>query len=228
LDTGLIERNQETLFPVAQAAPDAAIALAAVALIASEKDRAAAQSAANAADPWSRALGWRMNQTYARALSFGDEAKAYTVHVTYRAEDWLFSASSAQPQILSLTAQDGNDYSIKLGDQAVHGSVLRDGDVFHVFANGAHYPLAYNDPMAHAGEAEAEGGRLTAPMPGKVVAVLAAQGQEVKKGDALVIMEAMKMEHTIAAPHDGVIDEILYSVGDQVADGAPLLAFKTA
>jgi 3-methylcrotonyl-CoA carboxylase alpha subunit len=125
-------------------------------------------------------------------------------------------------------SQDGNDFSIKLGDQAAHGTVRRDGDVFHVFTNGAHYPLAYNDPMAHAGEAEAEGGRLTAPMPGKVVAVLAAKGQEVKKGDALVIMEAMKMEHTIAAPHDGVVDDILYSVGDQVADGAPLLAFKTA
>jgi 3-methylcrotonyl-CoA carboxylase alpha subunit len=65
-------------------------------------------------------------------------------------------------------------------------------------------------------------------MPGKVVAVLAAKGQEVKKGDALVIMEAMKMEHTIAAPHDGVVEDVLYAVGDQVADGAPLLAFKTA
>ncbi|MES2074230.1 MAG: biotin/lipoyl-containing protein [Pseudomonadota bacterium] len=82
--------------------------------------------------------------------------------------------------------------------------------------------------MAHAGETEAEGGRLTAPMPGKVVAVLAAKGQEVKKGDALVIMEAMKMEHTIAAPHDGLVEEVLYNVGDQVADGAPLLAFKAA
>jgi 3-methylcrotonyl-CoA carboxylase alpha subunit len=234
LDTGLIERNHDTLFPTAQAAPDAAIALAAVALIESEKDRAAAQSAANAADPWGQALGWRMNQTYARALSFSDDyaaalpAQAYGVHVTYRAKDWLLSAGGEQPQVLSLMSQHGHDYSIKLGEQAVHGSVRRDGDVFHVFTHGAHYPLTYNDPMAHAGEAEAEGGRLTAPMPGKVVAVLAAKGQEVKKGDALVIMEAMKMEHTIAAPHDGVIDEILYSVGDQVADGAPLLAFKTA
>jgi 3-methylcrotonyl-CoA carboxylase alpha subunit len=65
-------------------------------------------------------------------------------------------------------------------------------------------------------------------MPGKVVAVLAAKGQEVKKGDALVIMEAMKMEHTITAPHDGVVEDVLYAVGDQVADGAPLLAFKVA
>jgi 3-methylcrotonyl-CoA carboxylase alpha subunit len=62
-------------------------------------------------------------------------------------------------------------------------------------------------------------------MPGKVVAVLASKGQQVKKGDPLVIMEAMKMEHTIAAPADGMVEEILYQVGDQVADGAPLLAF---
>jgi len=99
--------------------------------------------------------------------------------------------------------------------------------VLHVFTGGAHYQLTFHDPMAHAGEAELDTGRLTAPMPGKVVAVLAAKGQQVKRGEALVIMEAMKMEHTIAAPHDGVIDEILYGVGDQVADGAPLLAFKT-
>jgi 3-methylcrotonyl-CoA carboxylase alpha subunit len=231
LDTGLIERNHDALFPAAQAAPAAALALAAVSLIESEKQRSAAQSGANAADPWGQALGWRMNHPYLRTLSFSDEfavAKPYSANISYRAAGWLFSVDGAQPQVLSLMSQDGNDFSIKLGEQAVHGTVRRDGDMFHVFTNGAHYPLAYNDPMAHAGESEAEGGRLTAPMPGKVVAVLAAKGQEVKKGDALVIMEAMKMEHTIAAPHDGVVDEILYSVGDQVADGAPLLAFKTA
>jgi len=228
LDTGLIERNHDSLFPAAQPAPATALALAAAALLADESRAAAAPAAANAADPWGMATGWRMNQSYARKLSFADEHTAYDTFVTYRAKDWLFSASSAAPQTLSLAAHNGNDYSIKLGEQATHGTVLRDGDTFHVFANGAHYQLAWNDPMAHAGETESEGGRLTAPMPGKVVAVLASKGQEVKKGEPLVIMEAMKMEHTIAAPHDGVVDDILYGVGDQVADGAPLLAFKTA
>jgi 3-methylcrotonyl-CoA carboxylase alpha subunit len=65
-------------------------------------------------------------------------------------------------------------------------------------------------------------------MPGKVVAVIVKNGQEVKKGEPLVIMEAMKMEHTISAPGDGLVEEVLYQVGDQVADGAPLLAFKAA
>ncbi|NVM76929.1 3-methylcrotonyl-CoA carboxylase alpha subunit [Duganella sp. SG902] len=227
LDTGLIERNHDTLFPPAQPVPAGALALAAAALLAGEA-RAAAPASANPADPWSHTTGWRLNQSYARKLAFSDEHAAYDTYVSYRANDWLFSAGAAAPQILSLTARDGGDYRIKLGDSATHGTVLRDDDVFHVFANGAHHQLAWNDPMAHAGETESEGGRLTAPMPGKVVAVLAAKGQEVKKGEALVIMEAMKMEHTIAAPYDGVVDDILYSVGDQVADGAPLLAFKAA
>jgi 3-methylcrotonyl-CoA carboxylase alpha subunit len=237
LDTGLIARHHDALFPAAQPVPEAALALAAVSLIESEKDASAAQSGANSADPWGQALGWRMNRPYVRKLTFSDEygaalaEKGYHVQITYRAHDWLFDLPACPDNsayALSLMSQNGHDFSIKLGEQAVHGTVRRDGDIFHVFTNGGHYPLSYNDPMAHAGESEAEGGRLTAPMPGKVVAVLAEKGKEVKKGDALVIMEAMKMEHTIAAPHDGLVEEVLYSVGDQVADGAPLLAFKAA
>ncbi|QJD90499.1 acetyl/propionyl/methylcrotonyl-CoA carboxylase subunit alpha [Duganella dendranthematis] len=198
LDTGLIERNHDTLFPAAQPAPDSALTLAAQALLDAEQ--------AHSTEPWAQANGWRMNQTYIRKLSFADEHANYDINVTY--------------------GPDGRQFST--GGQAARGAVLREGDTFHVFSNGAHYQLTWNDPMAHAGEAEAEGGRLTAPMPGKVVAVLAVKGQEVKKGAALVIMEAMKMEHTIAAPHDGVVDDILYNIGDQVSDGAPLLAFKAA
>ncbi|MET0267564.1 MAG: acetyl/propionyl/methylcrotonyl-CoA carboxylase subunit alpha [Duganella sp.] len=227
LDTGLIERHHATLFPVAPPAPAAALALATVALLAPVQRRSD--------DPWGSNNGWRLHLPYLRTLSLSD-THSYNVHVSYRSDGWLLSASTkatetaagstAQP--LQLSAQQGDDYTISLGGQTVRGTVRRDGAVLHVFTGGAHYQLIHHDPLAHAGEAEAEGGRLTAPMPGKVVAVLAAKGQQVKKGAALVIMEAMKMEHTIAAPHDGEIDEVLYGVGDQVADGAPLLAFKTA
>ena len=232
LDTGLIERNGDTLFPAPKAAPVGALALAAVALIEAEKDVSAAQSV-NPADPWGNALGWRLNSAYQRQLSFADEYTAskglvaYTVALTYHAQGWDLTVNGIDAA-LSVTARDGADLSIKLGATSIHGTVRRDGEVFHVFTGGRHFQLTYNDPMAHAGEAEATGGRLTAPMPGKVVAVLASKGQEVKMGDPLVIMEAMKMEHTIAAPSDGLVEEILYQVGDQVADGAPLLAFKTA
>ncbi len=222
LDTGLIERNQETLFPPARSVPVAALALAAVALIESEKTPDGATS------PWGQALGWRLNARYARTLAFQDEqGKEYVPVLTYLPHGWQLAIRGIDVDV-ALLSRAGAGLSVRMGDTSVHGTVRRDGDTFHVFSGGLHHVLHYADPMAHAGEAEAEGGRLTAPMPGKVVAVLAAQGQDVKEGEPLVIMEAMKMEHTIAAPHDGTVDEILYAVGDQVADGAPLLAFRAA
>ncbi|TXG01743.1 acetyl/propionyl/methylcrotonyl-CoA carboxylase subunit alpha [Massilia arenae] len=223
LDTGLIERNQSSLFPPAAPAPLGALALAALALTNHET----VHGAANDADPWSQARGWRMNGDYRRTLSFNDEFGDYRIGLTYRNSGWEIDLDK-QRQRIELVSQNGTELALRLGETALHGCVRRDGDVFHVFTGGRHHTLTYNDPMAHAGEIEAAGGRLTAPMPGKVVAVLAQSGKDVKKGEPLVIMEAMKMEHTISAPSDGLVEEVLYEVGDQVADGAPLLAFKAA
>jgi 3-methylcrotonyl-CoA carboxylase alpha subunit len=215
LDTGLIERNGATLFPPAEPAPPGALALAAMALVGGEHT--------GSTDPWANVSGWRLNGDYQRQLAFSDEHQDYAVALTYRASGWKIADID-----VALTARDGATLAIRLGDTALHGTVRRDGELFHVFTGGRHFILTYHDPMAHAGEVEAAGGRLTAPMPGKVVAILAKAGDDVKKGQALVIMEAMKMEHTIGAPADGVVEELLYAVGDQVADGAPLLAFKAA
>jgi 3-methylcrotonyl-CoA carboxylase alpha subunit len=99
----------------------------------------------------------------------------------------------------------------------------RSGETDHVFTPRGATQIVVIDLLAHAGEGEAEGGRLTAPMPGKVVSFAVKAGDAVKKGQALAVMEAMKMEHTIAAPADGTIAELLYAPGDQVAEGAELL-----
>ena len=218
LDTGLIERHGATLFPPAAPAPLGALALATFAL---------QGSAANDGDPWNQTRGWRMNADYRRVLSWSDEFSAYRVGLTY-GRDAQDIDLDGQRERVALVSQSGAELALRLGGTAIHGVVRRDGDVFHVFTGGQHFTLTYNDPMAHAGEVESLGGRLTAPMPGKVVAVLVQSGKTVVKGEPLVIMEAMKMEHTIAAPSDGLVEEVLYGVGDQVADGAPLLAFKAA
>jgi 3-methylcrotonyl-CoA carboxylase alpha subunit len=228
LDTGLIERNSATLFPPAGPAPLSALALAAVALVAAETS-----TGGNPADPWTSTHGWRMNGTYRRRLAFGDEyaattqAKVYAIDMAYHAHGWTLEADGAAHPVALVSQHDGRT-AIRLDGQAIQGTVRRDGETLHVFTGGLHHMLAWNDPLAHAGEHETADGRLTAPMPGKVVAVIASNGQLVKKGEPLVIMEAMKMEHTIAAPSDGLVEEVLYQVGDQVADGAPLLAFKAA
>jgi 3-methylcrotonyl-CoA carboxylase alpha subunit len=74
---------------------------------------------------------------------------------------------------------------------------------------------------------EDAGGRLTAPMPGSIVDVLVSAGQKVEKGQPLMILEAMKMEHTIAAPADGVVSQVLFGRGDQVTEGSQLIQFET-
>ncbi|OON59346.1 3-methylcrotonyl-CoA carboxylase [Massilia sp. KIM] len=226
LDTGLIERNSAALFPPPGPAPLGALALAALSLSLGET----VPGGANPADPWSQARGWRMNGDYRRLLSLRDEFTgegAYRLGLTYRHDGWEIDLDGRREKV-ELVASAGAELSLRVGETSLHGSVRRDGELFHVFTGGRHYTLSYNDPMAHAGEQETAGGRLTAPMPGKVVAVLASSGTQVKKGEPLVIMEAMKMEHTISAPSDGLVEEVLYQVGDQVADGAPLLAFKAA
>jgi 3-methylcrotonyl-CoA carboxylase alpha subunit len=82
--------------------------------------------------------------------------------------------------------------------------------------------------MAQAGQAEAHAGGLRAPMPGKVSAYMATVGQAVVRGQAVAVMEAMKMEHTLVAPLDGVVEALLYTPGDQVAEGAELLKLAAA
>ncbi|RJF95444.1 acetyl/propionyl/methylcrotonyl-CoA carboxylase subunit alpha [Noviherbaspirillum saxi] len=222
LDTGLIERHHDALFPQAQPASVHILGLAAASLLSSEQNAGAAAN-----DPWANTSGWRMNGVLARTLEFAEEANTSVLTVGYRDTGWSLGLNNAV-SAMTLVERTGQHLVIKVDGTAIRGTVVRAGDVFHVFSGGAHYVLDYNDPLAHAGEAEAEGGRLTAPMPGKIVALLVEQGKTVEKGAPLLIMEAMKMEHTIAAPANGTVEELLYAVGDQVAEGAQLLAFKAA
>jgi 3-methylcrotonyl-CoA carboxylase alpha subunit len=96
-----------------------------------------------------------------------------------------------------------------------------------VFERAASYTFAIPDPFAKAADAEAGIASMRAPMPGLVKVVKAASGEMVRKGQPLLILEAMKMEHTVAAPHDGVIAEIA-AEGAQVTDGTVLVRFEEA
>jgi 3-methylcrotonyl-CoA carboxylase alpha subunit len=221
LDTGLIERHHEVLFPPTQKASIAVLALASAALLSQEQSRAAGVN-----DPWASTSGWLLNSLLKRRLDYADEQHSYPVTITYVNGGWTITAGSERAALLLVECR-GDEFVVKLDAQSVRGTVVREGEVFHVFTAGTHMVLSYSDPMAHAGEAEAEGGRLTAPMPGKIVAIHVKQGDPVEKGAPLLVMEAMKMEHTIFAPTAGIIEELLFQVGDQVTDGTQLLALKS-
>jgi 3-methylcrotonyl-CoA carboxylase alpha subunit len=93
------------------------------------------------------------------------------------------------------------------------------GETVHVFTAAGATQIVVDRPAGPCRRPPGEGGRLTAPMPGKVVSFSVKAGDKVSKGQALAVMEAMKMEHTIAAPADGAVQELLYAPGDQVAEG---------
>lgn len=215
LDTGLIERHHASLFPPAVQPPLPVLALAVAAL---------AQPASASADPWADASGWRLNGSFQRRLRLLQAGEALELVLDCRRDGWRLRTADGEAQLGAIMIE-GRQVTLSLDGQRVRGRVVRDGDSLHVFHAGTHWQLAWSDPIAHAGEQEAEGGRLTAPMPGKIVQLLVEAGAAVEKGAPLLIMEAMKMEHTISAPAHGTVAGLLYAVGDQVAEGAQLLSF---
>ena len=105
-------------------------------------------------------------------------------------------------------------------------TVYQVGEQVSVFAAQGSAQASVVDTLAHAGEGHKEAGRLTAPMPGKVIAYLVKAGDAIKTGQPLAVLEAMKMEHTIAAPRDGTVAELLFAPGDQVSEGGELLTLE--
>jgi 3-methylcrotonyl-CoA carboxylase alpha subunit len=103
-----------------------------------------------------------------------------------------------------------------------------DGDAVTLFGSEDPIVAILIDPIEAVGEMEAAGGRLTAPMPGKIILVHASDGDFVERGAPLVVLEAMKMEHTISAPSDGTVTMFHYAAGDLVEEGADLLDFEPA
>ncbi|AOZ09324.1 acetyl/propionyl/methylcrotonyl-CoA carboxylase subunit alpha [Cupriavidus malaysiensis] len=225
LDTGLIERNRAVLFPPAAPVGMEAIALAVAALQARE----AAERRVDEADPhspWVRAGAWRLNGDSHTDYLFGaaDGELRARLQAT-AAGEWLRFDGRSEP--FRAVAHDGS-CTVVLGGRTLHGHYHLEDDAVHVFQAGRHVRLDIVDPLRHASAAEADGGKLAAPMPGRIIAVMVEAGKTIRKGDPLVVMEAMKMEHTLTAPADGVVGEVLYAVGDQVQDGAQLVTLAPA
>ena len=218
LDTGLIEKNHAVLFPIATTPALHVLALAVAALLHAEQST-------DHADPWTDSDGWRMNHALQRVHHFSADAHLCEVQITYRHQGWSLQCLEAHEDISAIRV-DGRDITLRVADRTVQCTVARADQRLTIFCDGCHHVLDWVDPLAHAGSAEVAAGQLTAPMPGKIIAVLVDVGTEVERGTPLLIMEAMKMEHTITAPHAGVVAQVLYRVGDQVAEGVALLTFE--
>jgi 3-methylcrotonyl-CoA carboxylase alpha subunit len=227
LDTALIERERAVLF---NAAP-LEVEVAAAGVVA---HALAAERALESVDPWSRRDGWRLHGAALRRF----DIQAQGAHHVFTLErknggnspgisgQVLASGGSRWP--FTAVSRGGALHDVTLGERRWSLHVYASGERFSVFAPEGSAVVEEFDPIAHSADGAAEGGRLTAPMPGKVIAFLAKVGERVTQGQPLAVMEAMKMEHTIAAPRDGLVEELLYAVGDQVNEGGELLRLAAA
>ncbi len=218
LDTALIERQHELLFDAAQPPPREAWLAGAVATL------LRAHSGARDS-PWSSVDGWRLGGRSQRALTLRAGEVEKTVQVQYLVNGWELrlddQAATANATLAGDTALtftlDGRSYTAT--------SVLADGSE-HVFMNGRRDVFMHIDPLTSTAAATAGPAGLRSPMPGRVIELIAVAGAEVAKGAALLVLEAMKIEHTVVAPSDGTLRAFKVAAGEQVGEGTELVDFS--
>ena len=227
IDTGFIARHRAGLIPAPSPLGARVLAMAALGLLL-ERQReaeAAARASTDPYSPWHLSNGWRLNDDAYHVVRLREGGTEIALPVHFRRDGFVLDLPGGPVAARGSLDADGR-LTADIGGVVSHGTVLRSGDDVIVFADGENHRLAIYNPMRAAATADAGGGRLTAPMPGKVVSVKAEPGARVARGTPLMVLEAMKMEHTIAAPADGVVEAIRFHAGEQVDEGAELVAFK--
>ena len=218
LDTGLIERHRDELLARPGAPSEAVLALAALSLQLSR--------AGGSPSPWGLADGWRLNRREPSAYVFNDADRGYAV--TLRGLGTAYEMEiDGKHRLLEGECGDKGKVSAKLDGARLDGRVIRSGRRIEVFLTGEHRSFELHDPLEQNFEAGSHGGSLAAPLPGRIAAVLVESGARVEKDAPLLILEAMKMEHTIRAPVRGTVATIRCKAGDQVVEGAELIEIET-
>ena len=241
LDTALIPREADVLFHQERVG----LNVAAAAVVAHTLHQ---ENSNQCNDPFSKSDGWQSHAETIRrfSLEFAGEVHTAWLHYEHRGAMQLTWGDSAGPgpnkgplDVFEFLAFEKGTTSSHNASTALNVSwqgqrvtsevILQDGkpgqpaELAHVFTQAGATRIRVIQPLAYAESAQDEQGGLTAPMPGKVVSFAVKVGDKVKAGQSLAVMEAMKMEHTIAAPKDGQVQELLYAPGDQIAEGAELL-----
>jgi 3-methylcrotonyl-CoA carboxylase alpha subunit len=201
-DTGFIARHHDTLLPTAEA-PIEALGAAGLAILRERFGRTAEPHS-----PWQARDFWRLGGAAGETFRF-------------RAGDRMHELSITATQDRYRCETDGQ--TIEVARESVDTAVVRLGSEFWVVLPDATYRLAFIDPLAPNEHSGTSAGKIVAPMPGKIGAVLAKPGAAVKRGETLMLLEAMKMEHAVVAPADGVVAAIHFAVGALVEEGAELL-----
>jgi 3-methylcrotonyl-CoA carboxylase alpha subunit len=210
-------------------APEAHVLAAAALWVLSQENRS--DAGAGGLGVWGRSDGWRLNAQLARTLQFesvGGDLPRSNVTVQYGPDGLLlgFGESRTASTPAALTSDGGSEYHLRLGAEGVRVQIEAQGGELRIGLGHSDHQLRWCDPRAPVVEGDMADGSLAAPMPGRIIAHVAAVGSQVSRGAPLLIMEAMKMEHTICAPANGRVRAYLAAVGQQVTEGTELIDFE--
>ena len=178
-----------------------------------------------APDVWDNTAGWRLNTVASRLIEFKAGENEIVCHVQQSGEGLRFKHGDTACSF-AWTERDDDSFHIRLDGSGKTCRFVKAGNDITILTETGRVRLTLFDPYHFEGDTSANDGRLTAMMPGRIVKLMAAAGDSVVKGQPLIIMEAMKMEHTIVSPRDGVVERVAFQVGEMVPADAVLFSFE--
>ena len=217
VDTGLILRDLGKLLAVDDL-PPLLVAAAALAALGFLKSR-------DSAEPWEVFAGWRHWQADALPVSLTSRQGRHDCRVTPLTAGVFRVEGVGFPFSVGIVSQTGSEVVLEVDGQRQRLDVMTAQRRITVWLEGRCWNFDLPNPMA-ADDGALAGDGITAPMPGLVTRLDARPGQKVSRGERLIVLEAMKMEHPLSVPRDGVVAEVLAVQGEQVARGALLLTLE--
>ncbi len=219
IDTGFIERHKQDLIPAPGTAPDDALFIAAAYQLLERRRRAGGS-------PWARLDGWRVGGVrQEEVVRLTDGGTDRNVAVRYRTKGWHMALDGRSLDVDAGFESDGSIAASLNGRRAQARVLSVSGDLV-VLMQGRSYAFTPHDPLEAGEHAQDGAADLRAPMPGKIVQIMAKAGDKVRRGQPLAIIEAMKMEHTLASPGDLTVKAAPFAKGDQVNEGAVIVSFE--
>jgi len=221
LDTGFIEKHQNALFDQTQSDLDNNLTLISLFLILN-------QATSSATSPWESSNAWRLNQPNMHSHEIEIQGKQYLLssQESGSAENRFFEVTSSNATLRASGELEGSVLSAEINGHRQQATVTFHDDTYTLFTEHGALDFLLVKPDLGEDDGASAGGDFTAPMNGTIVDVLVENGAQVADGDALIIMEAMKMQHTIHAPSAGTVSELFFAKGDMVDGGAELLTFE--
>lgn len=212
-DTGFIEKHYDELTSRENAAPVPILVLASLMELMPHTE---------GDDVWDWSDGWQLNINLTVKLTFTQGGTSYDVEVTYLKNGFEIEIENERYRV-RLLKQEANELNIILGGKKITGKVIKKDEDFTVFSEGMVSYLHHYIPGADREMDGSQDGMVMTPMPGKLSQIFVENGEQVEQGQSLLILEAMKMEHTIKAPKSGIVEYKSLKKDMQISDGQTLL-----